>query len=314
MSQWFLVISILLLIYFASKETNYFSRQVLFSWFLITPAAMAIGHVFLRHFLYRRSFTRNRPPRAIIVGLNDISRQLASEFEQNRFLGMNCLGFFDDSQNKQEAKSGSQPLQTLGNIASVAEFVKTNNVQHIYITLPMVAQPQIMALLDDLRDTTASIYYVPDIFFFDLIQSNVYNIKNIPIVALCQSPFVGINGTIKRLSDIVLSLFILLLTAPLMLLIAIGVKLSSKGPVLFKQRRYGLDGKEILVYKFRSMACMENGERVNQATRNDPRITRFGRFLRKRSMDELPQFINVLQGRMSIVGPRPHAVIHNETY
>jgi putative colanic acid biosynthesis UDP-glucose lipid carrier transferase len=149
---------------------------------------------------------------------------------------------------------------------------------------------------------------------FDLIQSNVYNIKNIPIVALCQSPFVGINGTIKRLSDIVLSLFILLLTAPLMLLIAIGVKLSSKGPVLFKQRRYGLDGKEILVYKFRSMACMENGERVNQATRNDPRITRFGRFLRKRSMDELPQFINVLQGRMSIVGPRPHAVIHNETY
>ncbi len=171
-----------------------------------------------------------------------------------------------------------------------------------------------MALLDDLRDTTASIYFVPDIFLFDLIQANISTIKGIPIVAVCESPFVGINGTIKRISDVVLSFLILLLIAPLMLLIAIGVKLSSRGPVLFKQGRYGLDGKEIVVYKFRSMTVMEDGEQVNQATRNDPRITRFGSFLRKTSLDELPQFINVLQGRMSIVGPRPHAVSHNEIY
>jgi putative colanic acid biosynthesis UDP-glucose lipid carrier transferase len=149
---------------------------------------------------------------------------------------------------------------------------------------------------------------------FDLIQTRINTVNDILTVAVCESPLIGINGTIKRTFDVVVSLFILPLIAPLMLLIATGIKLSSPGPVLFKQRRYGLDGKEISVYKFRSMTVMEDDEQVAQATRNDPRITRFGGFLRKTSLDELPQFFNVLQGCMSIVGPRPHAVSHNEIY
>ena len=253
--------------------------------------------------------------KAVIVGLSDLSRKLAYEFKQNPFLGVVCMGFFDDRLSERLSEKRQQQSETmLGNIASVAEFVKTHNVKHIYIALPMTSQPRILALLDDLRDTTASIYFVPDIFLFDLIQAKISTIKDIPIVAVCESPFVGINSMIKRIMDVVFSLLILLLIAPLMLLIAIGVKLSSPGPVLFKQRRYGLDGQEIVVYKFRSMTVMEDGEQVNQATRCDPRITRFGGFLRKTSLDELPQFINVLQGRMSIVGPRPHAVSHNELY
>jgi putative colanic acid biosysnthesis UDP-glucose lipid carrier transferase len=131
---------------------------------------------------------------------------------------------------------------------------------------------------------------------------------------VCESPFYGINALIKRASDIVLAAAILALIAPLMLGIAIGVKLSSPGPVLFKQRRYGLDGREILVYKFRTMRVVEDGDVIRQATRDDPRVTRLGAFLRQYSLDELPQFINVLQGRMSVVGPRPHAVAHNEMY
>jgi putative colanic acid biosysnthesis UDP-glucose lipid carrier transferase len=134
------------------------------------------------------------------------------------------------------------------------------------------------------------------------------------VVGLCETPFTGINAIGKRISDVVLSLAILALTAPLMLAIAVGVKLSSPGPVLFVQRRNGLDGSEIFVYKFRTMRVMENGSVVRQATRSDERVTPLGRLLRRTSMDEMPQFINVLQGRMSIVGPRPHAVVHNELY
>jgi putative colanic acid biosynthesis UDP-glucose lipid carrier transferase len=139
-------------------------------------------------------------------------------------------------------------------------------------------------------------------------------VGGVPVVAVCETPFTGFSGVVKRFSDIVLSLLILLMLTPVMTVLAAGVKLSSPGPVIFKQRRYGLDGKEILVYKFRSMTSTDNGTVVKQATRDDQRITRFGAFIRRTSLDELPQFVNVLQGRMSIVGPRPHAVAHNETY
>lgn len=225
------------------------------------------------------------------------------------------MGFFDDRWLERLPEGQPcRPETRLGGISSAAAFVKAYNVQHIYIALPLTAQPRILKLLDDLRDTTASIYFVPDLVSFDLIQANMTSIDGIPIVAICESPFIGINKVIKRVSDVVISLLILLLISPLMVLIAIGIKLTSRGPVLFKQRRYGLDGKEIVVYKFRSMTVMEDDEQVNQATRNDPRITRLGSFLRKTSLDELPQFINVLQGGMSVVGPRPHAVSHNEMY
>jgi putative colanic acid biosynthesis UDP-glucose lipid carrier transferase len=140
------------------------------------------------------------------------------------------------------------------------------------------------------------------------------NMDGVPVVSLLESPFVGINGLVKRLSDLMIAALLLVLLSPLMLLIAAGVKLGSPGPAIFRQRRNGLDGEEIVVYKFRSMRVQENGAQVRQATRDDPRVTPFGAFLRRTSLDELPQFINVLQGRMSIVGPRPHAVAHNEQY
>jgi putative colanic acid biosynthesis UDP-glucose lipid carrier transferase len=178
----------------------------------------------------------------------------------------------------------------------------------------MSSQPRILQLLDDLKDTTASIYFVPDIFIFDLIQARIDDVAGIPVVAVCETPFHGMNGFVKRASDLVLSTLILLLISPLLLLLATGVKLSSPGPIIFKQRRYGLDGQDIVVYKFRSMTVCEDGGNVEQAKRNDKRVTPFGAFIRKTSLDELPQFINVLQGRMSIVGPRPHAIAHNEEY
>ena len=198
--------------------------------------------------------------------------------------------------------------------AAPKAVVKENRIDHIYVTLPMASQPRILKLLDQLRDTTGSIFFAPDIFLTDLIQGRMDSVGGMPVVAVCESPFTGVSGLVKRFSDIALAVIILVLIAPLLLAIAIGVKLGSPGPVLFKQRRYGVDGREIVVYKFRSMTVCEDGNQITQATRNDQRITPFGGFLRKTSLDELPQFFNVLQGRMSIVGPRPHAVAHNELY
>jgi putative colanic acid biosysnthesis UDP-glucose lipid carrier transferase len=192
--------------------------------------------------------------------------------------------------------------------------VKTHHVDQIYIALPMASQPRIVRLLEEVHDTTASIYFVPDIFVFDLIQARIDTIGDIPVVAVCESPFFGVNGLVKRASDLLIASAILVLIAPVLIACAVGVKLSSPGPVFFRQRRYGVDGREIVVYKFRTMKVLEDGAAVVQATRGDPRVTRFGAFLRRYSLDELPQFVNVLQGRMSVVGPRPHAVAHNEMY
>jgi putative colanic acid biosynthesis UDP-glucose lipid carrier transferase len=169
-------------------------------------------------------------------------------------------------------------------------------------------------MVRELRDTTASIYFVPDVFAFDLIQGRLVEINGMPAISVCDTPFHGMNAVSKRATDIILAGAALLVLWPLLLLIAIAVKITSRGPVLFRQRRYGLNGEEILIYKFRSMTVAEDGAVVTQATKFDTRVTPLGRILRSTSLDELPQLLNVLEGKMSVVGPRPHAVAHNEQY
>jgi len=204
--------------------------------------------------------------------------------------------------------------ERLGTLAEVAPYVSAHGIKEVYITLPLGSQPRIMRLLESVQGTTASLFFVPDVFGISIIQGRLQDMNGVPVVGICETPFTGTNEMVKRLSDVVLAALILVLISPVLLLIALGVKLSSPGPVIFRQRRNGLDGEEITVYKFRSMTTQDNGEHVVQARRDDPRITRFGAFLRRTSLDELPQFFNVLQGHMSIVGPRPHAVAHNEMY
>jgi putative colanic acid biosynthesis UDP-glucose lipid carrier transferase len=225
---------------------------------------------------------------------------------------VDVAGFFDD--RALDRTELTDPQKLLGRMDGITEYVNSNSIDLVYITLPMASQPRTLALLDALRDTTASVYIVPDIFVSDLIQARVDHIHGMPVVALTESPTLGVSGIGKRISDIVIASLILLMIWPLLLALAVGVKLSSPGPVIFKQRRYGLDGHEILIYKFRSMSVCDDGDVIKQAGRCDARITRFGAFIRRTSLDELPQFINVLQGRMSVVGPRPHAVAHNEQY
>jgi len=184
----------------------------------------------------------------------------------------------------------------------------------IYIAFPLRAEPRINELLRQLSDTTASVYLAADFFAFDLLHARWGSLGGVPTVSLHETPFYGVDGWLKRLEDIILGTLILLIIAIPMLIIGICVRLTSKGPALFRQRRYGLNGEVIRVLKFRSMSVTEDGDEIKQATENDERVTPLGAFLRRTNLDELPQFFNVIEGTMSIVGPRPHAVAHNELY
>ena len=308
---WVAVLGLLGLLGWATRTLQAFDQEVIFAWALATPAVLFAAHRLLPLVMPRVLATQGLQKVAVIAGANDLGRRLAERL-RDPMLGTRVAGYFDD---RGAGRLQNLPAaQNLGDLSRLADFARAQRVDVIYIALPMASQPRILRLLEDLRDTTASIYFVPDIFVSDLIQARVDSIGGLPVVAVCETPFYGFNGAVKRVSDVVLSIFILAVISPLMLAIAIGVKLSSPGPVLFKQRRYGLDGRKIVVYKFRTMTVAEDGDVVRQATRNDRRITRLGAFLRRTSLDELPQFINVIQGRMSVVGPRPHAVAHNEIY
>jgi|APFre7841882724_1041349.scaffolds.fasta_scaffold03884_4 putative colanic acid biosynthesis UDP-glucose lipid carrier transferase len=309
--SWGLIVLILLFFGYATKYLSAYDPRILQTWVIAVPIAQYAAHRIVPYFI-QRVLQAEGFRRAVIVGVTEPGRKLAAEFASRELLGVKVIGFFDDRVGHRLGDIPDAGIK--GGLADLAAYVKSNRVDAIYIALPMASQPRILKLLDELRDTTASIYFVPDIFLYDLIQARMDDVSGIPVVAVCESPFYGVNGLVKRLEDIVLSVVILLLISPLLIAIAIGVKLSSTGPVIFRQRRYGLDGEEIVVYKFRSMRVMEDDGYVPQARKEDPRVTPLGAFLRRTSLDELPQFLNVLQGRMSIVGPRPHAVAHNETY
>jgi putative colanic acid biosynthesis UDP-glucose lipid carrier transferase len=308
---WGINIGILLFLGFALKSTENFSRLVLFTWFLTVPLVLLTTLGLIRKLLLSyRSENRLRP--VVIVGGNKLGLRLARKINNDPYLFMSFKGFFDDRAQERLAINDIYPF--LGALSELPNFVKQHRISTIYIALPMSLQPRIMRLLDSLRDTTASIYFVPDLFVFDLAHARFGEISGIPVIAVSETPFTGVNAVIKRLTDLILSLLFIVLLSPLMLIIALGVKLSSPGPILFHQLRYGLDGEEIMVRKFRTMIVMENGAEVKQATRDDQRTTPFGRILRRTSLDELPQLFNVLLGNMSLVGPRPHAVAHNEMY
>jgi putative colanic acid biosynthesis UDP-glucose lipid carrier transferase len=312
LTNWLLIVALLWLIGWTTRTLGSFDQRVIVAWALLTPLPLFAAHLLTPMLLPRLLAAEGVRRTAVIGGAGTLGRALAKHIEESPDLGIRLTGFFDDRTPARTSHLGSGAI--LGSLDELAEFVKTRHVDLIYITLPMASQPRIHKLLEDLHDTTASIYFAPDIFLFDLIQARMDTIGDMPVIAVRETPFYGINGLIKRASDIVLAAVILALVSPLMLAIAAGVKLSSPGPVLFRQRRYGIDGREIVVYKFRTMTVLEDGGVVRQATRNDRRVTRLGAFLRKSSLDELPQFINVLQGRMSVVGPRPHPVAHNEMY
>ena len=310
--NWLWIAGILWLMGFSTGYLYEFSRHALLTWVWLAPASELLLTLLLRWFAPSLMALQGPRQRAVIIGMNEQGVALADRFSRFKYSRVEFCGFIDGRTPERLPTDTPHPL--LGHMNALAELVREHQIQLIYLSLPMASQPRILHILDDLKDTTASIYFVPNMFVTDLIQGHASQVCGMPVISVCETPFKGVAGMIKRGSDIVFSLLILVLILPLLLVLAACVKLTSPGPAIFRQRRYGLDGDEIVVYKFRSMTVVQDGDQVPQAQKNDKRITPLGAFLRKTSLDELPQFINVLQGRMSIVGPRPHAVSHNEMY
>jgi putative colanic acid biosynthesis UDP-glucose lipid carrier transferase len=311
-TSWISLLVILLLCGYATRSLGFFDLRVLGWWALLTPSLLWLAVFSGRRYLRWSARQPEHQRKALVVGAGELGVKVAHMLEARGMSGVDFAGYFDDRNGD---RIHSQAQATLrGTLADVAPQVRARGIHEVYITLPLGSQPRIVELLESVQGTTASVFYVPDVFGISIIQGRLQDMNGIPVVGICETPFTGTNSLVKRVSDVVLASIILVLITPALLLIAIGVKLSSPGPVIFKQRRNGLAGEEIEVWKFRSMTTMDDGPDVPQARRGDPRITPFGAFLRRTSLDELPQFLNVLQGSMSIVGPRPHAVAHNESY
>lgn len=302
-SSWTVLIGVLLLCGYVTRSLGYFEERALIAWVVATPvvqwAAVWVGRRLLLHQLSQPEARR----RAIIIGAGPQGVKVMRALTTSDDKGVDFLGYFDD---RADARVDGLAMEEVkGGLKDAADFIRRHGVHEVFITLPLGSQPRIVELLEQMQDTTASLFFVPDIFGISIIQGRLQDMNGLPVVGICETPFTGTNELVKRVSDVVLASIILVLISPILLAIAIGVKLSSPGPIIFKQRRTGLDGEDITVYKFRSMTTQDNGPVVKQATKGDARITRFGAFLRRTSLDELPQLINVLRGEMSLVGPRP---------
>jgi putative colanic acid biosynthesis UDP-glucose lipid carrier transferase len=308
------VVPTLLFAAFIFKQSDTYSRIVITLWFVLSPFLISVWRA-LTVVIQRELRSRGYNTRAAaIVGMTELGAQLAEQMHDVSMLGLRVHGFYDDREEERCHPIPEALGTRAGSLRDLVVAAKSGEVDLIYIALPLRAEPRINELLRQLSDTTASVYLAADFYVFDLLHARWGTLGQVPTMSLYETPFYGVDGWLKRLEDIVLGTLILILVSVPMLIIAILVKLTSPGPALFRQRRYGLNGEVIDVVKFRTMTVLEDGEDIKQATVNDPRITPLGAFLRRTNLDELPQFFNVLEGSMSIVGPRPHAVAHNELY
>ena len=311
-SSWLVLVAILVVCGSVTRSLALFDPVMLMCWALATPVLQGLVFIVGRQILVALATRPASRRQAVVVGCGALGAKVAAALDRQGVIGHAFLGYFDDRLDGRLDPMARDHL--LGSLGEVSAFVRQRGVHEVYVTLPMGSQPRIFALLEQLQNTTASLYFVPDVFGISIIQGRLQDMNGVPVVGLCETPFTGTNQMAKRVCDVVLAGVILVLISPLLAAIALAVKLDSPGPAIFRQRRNGLGGEEIVVYKFRSMFTQDDGANVRQATRQDQRVTRVGAFLRRTSLDELPQFVNVLQGRMSIVGPRPHAVAHNEMY
>lgn len=296
---------------FTEYSTEISGRGLLI-WFAVSPALSLAFRCLYRatiRWMIRRGI---RTRKFAVAGLNDLGIQLVGSIAESPDLGYEFVGYFDDRTDERHEEDAHRA--SLGSINELIEKTRSGEIQVVFITIPMRAEERIRGFISQLSDTTASVYIVPDLFVFQLLHSRWTEVQGLPVVSVFENPLYGIDGALKRCLDFSLAAILMVICAIPMLMIAALVKFTSKGPVFFLQSRYGLDGKAIKVWKFRSMTCCENGDVVTQAKKDDMRITFIGGILRKTSLDELPQLFNVLLGNMSLVGPRPHANAHNEFY
>lgn len=320
LGTWAMTIFVLGLLGFATRYSQHFARSVILIWIVLTPTMIGLVRMCLRIVLRTLLRWGIGVRRVAIAGRNELGRQTYANLIDQPSLGLNVVGFYDDRDTlRDEHGDNENPDEVVlpslsGDLSELVQAAHRGEVDVVLITLPMRAEDRIRYLLDQLSDTTVSVYIVPDFFVFELLHSRWTSMGGLPAVSVFENPLFGVDGMLKRAADILLAVTGLCVLAVPMMIIAAMIKMTSPGPVFFRQRRYGLDGQVILVWKFRSMRTCDNGPEIKQATKNDPRVTRVGAILRRTSLDELPQLFNVIDGSMSLVGPRPHATAHNEQY
>jgi putative colanic acid biosysnthesis UDP-glucose lipid carrier transferase len=311
---WSMVFAGLVFLGFITKTSAEFSRLVVTLWATTTPVLMTVWRLLLRGVLRDLRRRGVQTSTVAIAGCTSTAKNLLDNILGDPTLGFVVRGLYDDRAKSRRDEEAEELAPVIGNLNQLVEDAREGLVDVVCIALPLRAETRAADLVRRLADTTATVYFVPDFFVFDLLHARWGTIGSVSILSIFDTPFRGFGGWVKRLEDVVLGTAALLVVSPLMIAIAIGVRVSSPGPVLFRQRRHGLSGREIYILKFRTMSVCEDGPVVRQAMVNDKRITRFGAFLRRSSLDELPQLFNVIGGSMSLVGPRPHAVVHNELY
>lgn len=314
-ARWFVVFMIVLMSAYVDKSAERLSRAIMLIWLFTTPFTLLLTALIMRKLAVFYYSNPARRRKAVLIWSNTACADLVESLRNTPLAAIDFVGFFD---NRNESRPPSN-LERLGNLTDAANWIvdaETGhvNVDVVFIGLNTKEPPELAEIIAILEDSTASTYFVPESLIFGMPGIQLRELAGRPVLASTETPFIGLAALPKRLLDLLGSFFGLIALSPIMLLLAIGVKLSSPGSVFFKQVRYGIAGRPINVYKFRSMRQSNPNERVVQATVGDPRVTKFGRFLRRSSLDELPQLFNVLKGEMSLVGPRPHAVEHNELY
>ncbi|MBU1567467.1 MAG: undecaprenyl-phosphate glucose phosphotransferase [Proteobacteria bacterium] len=312
--SWVLTLFVLLIVGSGAQVTLHYSRVIVSIWFISAPLLMFVWRIIFIYLLAEFYEKRAIKTRTVIIGLGDNAHHLAAFLNDTQHLTIQLIGYYDD---RPPGTDRHAPLraQYLGTINQCVEDAHNNVFDLAYLCMPINLQFRITGLLQKLSDTTVSVFYLlPHNLFFNALKPTWHSVAGYSAISVFESPHIGFNSQLKRAEDIVFASIILLIIALPMLMLALAIKVSSPGPILFRQRRYGLSGKEFQMLKFRSMTTADDGAVIKQATADDPRVTSIGKYLRKYSLDELPQFINVLKGDMSIVGPRPHAVSHNEEY
>lgn len=311
---WGITLLLLTAIGFVTKSNEIFSREVMLRWAVIGYFVQLLSHAVVRVMLQAARSHGLNTRNALLIGEIKTVNRFMRLLSANPWLGIHVIGYLDNGtgQRDEEANCG---LPRLGSTGQMAQVMGQQQVDIAYIAYPLEQSSEIESVARELMAYNIDVNWVPDLSTLQLINHGVREIDGQPIISLSDSPLGGVRWIGKWLEDKIGALLILLLISPLLLVIAVAVKLSSEGPILFRQKRGGLDGREIVVWKFRTMKVHTEGkDTVTQASKGDPRVTRIGAFLRRTSLDELPQFFNVLQGRMSIVGPRPHAIEHNSYY
>jgi putative colanic acid biosynthesis UDP-glucose lipid carrier transferase len=312
-ARWLMLIGLVGLLMYLSGLGSSLSLPLLAVWVAITPAGLYGAEWGARAWLAHLPGRGRALKRAVIVGVTEPGTRLEAVLNGDPLLRTQLVGYFEDRAPERLTARTQAPI--LGNTRELPQYVATHHIERVYITLPMNRDARILSLLEQLRNSAASIYFIPDLLAYNLLQARFDVLQGIPIVAVCETPIYGASRLAKRVSDLLIATVALTLLTPVLLLVALCIRLESKGPILFKQKRYGLDGREIWVCKFRSMSVTEDGKtQFKAASRGDQRITKVGAFIRRTSLDELPQLFNVLEGTMSIVGPRPHPVAMNEHY